>query len=90
VEKARPFSVEASESARLIVDMILSQSLPTYFSPKIIGANLKNIKQSLNDMRGNANLISGENELYYILENISTAAGTADISASLHVYSLEE
>lgn len=87
-EITRPFSVEPSASFNLIADMILSASKTTYFSPKIIGANLANMGSNLLLIRGNQALIDGENELYYIIENIS--ASPIQVSASLHVYSLED
>lgn len=90
VEKNRSFSVEASASAQLIVDAILTGSEHTYFSPKILAANLQNMKSDLNNIRGNTNLIAGKNEVYYIIENLASSGGTLNISASLHVYSLEE
>lgn len=87
-ELARPFSVEPSASFHLIADMILSGSKTTYFSPKIIGANLANMGENLLLIRGNQQLINGKNELYYILENIT--ASPTNVSASLHIYSLED
>lgn len=88
VEKARAFSTEPSASANLIVDMILSGSEVTYFTPKIMGTNIQNVTNNLLEMRGNDTLISGKNELYYILQNVG--ASSAAISASVHVYSLED
>lgn len=88
VEKARAFSTEPSASANLIVDMILSGSQITYFTPKIMGSNIQNISTNLSEIRGNDARISGKNELYYILQNVG--ASSAAISASVHVYSLED
>jgi hypothetical protein len=87
-EKSRAFSTEPSSSANLIVDMILSGSQVTYFVPKIMGSNIQNMGTNLLSIRGNDTLISGKNELYYILDNVGPSA--AAISASVHVYSLED
>lgn len=87
-EKSRVFSTEPSSSANLIVDMILSGSEVTYFVPKIMGSNIQNMGTNLLTIRTNTSLISGKNELYYILDNVGTSA--AAISASVHVYSLED
>lgn len=89
-EKARPFSTEPSASSYLIADMLLTSSQATFFTPKIIGANLQNMTPSLATMRGVSSLITGKNELYYILENAESAGGAASISASIYVYSLED
>jgi hypothetical protein len=88
VEKARPFSTEPSASTNLIVDMILSGSEVTHFVPKIMGTNIQNISQNLSEIRGNESRISGNNELYYILQNVGTVS--ANINVSVHVYSLED
>lgn len=87
-EKNRVFSTEPSSSARLLADIIMSGSEITNFTPKIIGANLQNMGNDLSLIRGNTSLISGENKLYYVLENVG--ASLAAITASLHVYSLED
>lgn len=89
-EKNRIFSVEPSASVRLIADMVISGSENLNFSPKIIAANLQNLGTSLDDIKGNDNLIMGENEIYYILENANSSGGTVPISASLYVYALED
>jgi hypothetical protein len=88
-EKNRPFSTEPSQSISLIVDAIITGS-NTYFIPKIVGANLQNMGTNLNTIQGSQELLAGKNELYYILENIATGGGTQQISASLHVYSLQD
>jgi hypothetical protein len=88
-EKTRPFSTEPSSSISLIVDAILSGS-NAYFIPKIVGANLQNMGTDLTIIRNNQTLLNGNNELYYILENVATTGGTVPISASLHVYSLQD
>jgi hypothetical protein len=89
-EVARSFDVEASSSAYLIVDMILSGSQTTYFAPKIIGANLENMGTNLENIRGNRELINGKKEIYYILENKRVGAVADEIEVSLHVFSLED
>lgn len=86
----RPFVSESTAGAFLIVDAIMSGSETTNFIPKIIGANLKNITTNLNLIRNDINKIMGENALYYILQNASTSPATVPISASIHVFSLEE
>jgi hypothetical protein len=88
VEVSRSFSTE-SISSNLLVDMILSGSEITYFSPKIIGANIENMGTDLSTLLTNRNRIEGNNEIYYTLQNISSSAGIVPISASVHVFSLE-
>lgn len=88
-EQSRSFSTEPSASANLIVDMILSGSGVTYFSPKIVGSNLQNMGQNLSLIRGNQTLLSGKNEMYYILQNASGSGIATSISASVFVYALE-
>ena len=90
VEISRSFAVEPTTNSKLIVDMILSSSVTTYFIPKIVGANLQTMGTDLNAMRTNTNSIMGNNELYYILQNNATTGGTVPISASVHVFSLED
>lgn len=89
VEKSRVFSVEPSASAYLIVDMILSGSTTTCFSPKIIGSNLANMGNNLLLLRGNQSLISGKNEMYYLLENADSLGSATSISASVSIFALE-
>jgi uncharacterized delta-60 repeat protein len=89
-ELTRSFDVEASSSAYLIADMILSGSQTTYFAPKIIGANLENMGTNLENIRGNRELINGKKEIYYILENKRVGAVADEIEVSLHVFSLED
>lgn len=84
----RPFVLEPSASAHLIADTILSSTSTTYFSPKIIGANLVNMGENLSVIRSSRPLLAGENQLYYIIENIT--ASPVNVSASLHVFSLED
>lgn len=90
VEVNRSFTTESSATSKLIMDAIMSGSETTYFVPKIIGANLKNMGTDLNLIRNNTDKIMGANELYYILQNANTTGGTVAISASLHLFSLED
>jgi hypothetical protein len=87
-EKNRTFDQPVSASAFLIADAILTGSEITYFSPKIIGANLDTMGTDLNITRESNTLIEGTSEIYYILENLG--ASTQTITASLHTYSLED
>jgi hypothetical protein len=87
-EKNRTFDQPASASAFLIVDAILTGSEITYFSPKIIGANLNTMGTDLNITRESNILIEGDAEIYYILQNLD--ASTQTIAVSLHTYSLED
>lgn len=82
-EKSRTFVTEAPASVGLIVDAIITASEGSFqFFPKLIGANLNTIGSDLPRED-----ISGENEIYYIIDKIS---GTGNISASLHVFSFED
>jgi hypothetical protein len=90
VEVNRLFTTESSATSKLIVDAIMSGSETTYFVPKIIGVNLKNTGTDLNLIRNNIEKIMGENELYYILQNVNTTGGTVAISASVHMFSFED
>jgi hypothetical protein len=90
VEVNRLFATESSATSKLIVDAIMSGSQTTYFVPKIIGVNLKNTGTDLNLIRNNIEKIMGENELYYILQNVNTTGGTVAISASVHLFSFED
>ena len=90
VEVNRLFTTESSATSKLIVDTIMSGSETTYFVPKIIGVNLKNMGTDLNLIRNNIEKIMGENELYYILQNVDTTGGTVAISASVHMFSFED
>lgn len=89
-ELSRSFATESSNTSQLIVDMVLSGSEVTYFVPKIIGANLQNMGTNLNFTRTSQENIMGENELYYVLQNVSTAVTQQNISASVHVFALED
>lgn len=88
-EIARPFKVEPSASAALVVDAILSGSETTYFVPKIIGANLANMTSDIVTMAGSQDKIAGNNELYYVLHNSASSGGAVNLSISLHVFALE-
>lgn len=90
VEVNRLFTTESSATSKLIVDAIMSGSETTYFVPKIIGVNLKNMGTDLNLIRNSIENIMGANEVYYILQNANTTGGTVAISASVHLFSFEE
>jgi hypothetical protein len=66
----------------------MSSSQVTYFVPKIIGANLQNAGADLNITRTDRNKMAGNNELYYILQNVSSVSSA--VTTSLHVFSLED
>lgn len=90
VELNRPFVSESSQNSYLIVDAILSGSETTFFIPKIIGVNLKNITTDLNLIKNNIPKIMGENTLYYVIQNVTSSATVVPINASVHVFSLED
>lgn len=87
-EVSRSFSVEPSSSAYLIADMILSGSETTYFTPKIIGAGFKTLTNNMQPMLGSRAAIDSDNVIYYILQNAGTS--TTNVSASVHVFALED
>lgn len=87
-ERTRSFVDEPSGSLGLIVDMNLVGTQTTYFVPKIVGANIKNMGTNLDLLRSDRSRMVGDSALYYFLQN--TGGSSATISASLHVYSLEE
>jgi hypothetical protein len=87
-EKNRTFDQPASASAFLIVDAILKESEITYFSPKIVGANLNTMGTDLSITRRSNALIAGDSEIYYVLENLGASSQT--INVSIHTYSLED
>jgi hypothetical protein len=89
-ELSRSFATESSATSKLIVDAILSGSETTYFVPKIAGANLQTMGTNLNAIRTNQDAIMGNNEMYYVLQNVATTGGSVPITASLHVFSLED
>jgi hypothetical protein len=89
-EISRSFATESSNNSKLIVDAILTGSEITYFVPKIAGANLQTMGTDLNAIRLDRAAILGNNELYYILQNPATSGGTITVSASLHVFALED
>ena len=88
VEKTRAFENEPTGSVPLILDAFLSGSETTYFVPKIIGANLQNMGTDLIPLRLNRENVYGENELYYVIENKGSV--TTTVTASLHLYALED
>jgi hypothetical protein len=89
-ELSRSFATESSNNSKLIVDAILTGSEITYFVPKIAGANLQTMGTDLNAIRLDRVAILGNNELYYILQNPATGGDTITVSASLHVFALED
>lgn len=86
-EVTRSFATESVDN-NLLIDAILSASSTTYFSPKIVGANLQNIQGSLATVT--ANSINGLNEMYYVFENIQSSVSPLNTTASLHLFSLED
>ena len=87
-EISRSFTTESTAVSYLIVDALMSSSQVTYFVPKIIGANLQNAGADLNITRTDRNKMAGNNELYYILQNVSSVSSA--VTTSLHVFSLED
>lgn len=86
-EVSRSFSVEPSSSAYLIADMILSGSETTYFTPKIIGAGFKTLTSNMQPMLGSRVAIDSDDVIYYVLQNVGA---TPKVSASVHVFALED
>lgn len=89
VEKNRPYVTEA-QTTTLLVDAILTGSETTYFVPKIIGANLQNMGTDLNIIKNSFSTLAGKNEMYYMIENLATSGATQLVTASFHVFSLED
>lgn len=89
-EISRSFATESSNTSKLIVDALLSGSETTYFIPKIVGANLQTMGNNLNVVYGNDANIMGYSEMYYVLQNVSSSGGAVNITASLHVFALED
>ena len=83
-EKNRGFATE-SQMNSLLVDAIITGSETTYFIPKIIGANLDNMGTTLNVL----NIPQGKAELYYIFQSMATSGGAQEMTASIHVVSVE-
>jgi hypothetical protein len=83
-EKNRGFTTE-SQMNSLIVDAIITGSETTYFIPKIIGANLADMGTSLNVLA----VPQGKSELYYIFQSTAIAGAAQNMTASLHVLSVE-
>lgn len=89
-EISRSFATESANNSKLILDAILTGSETTYFVPKIVGANLQTMGNNLNTIRRQQSSIMGNNELYYVLQNPLTTGGAMRITASVHVFSLED
>lgn len=83
----RTFSTEPPVNSNIIADIIIDGNELLNFSPKIIGANLQRMGTNLDVLRSNESNYVGNPELYYILQNLG--AVSANISASLHIFSLE-
>jgi hypothetical protein len=45
---------------------------------------------NLNTIRTDRSAIMGVNELYYIIQNVSSSGGAVPVTASLHVFALED
>jgi hypothetical protein len=87
-EKSRPFVTEPSASTGLIVDAVITGSVGSgilNFSPKIIGANLNNLQTDLLSSQ-----VDGENEIYYILQNVNSSGGPVTITTSIHLFAIED
>ena len=89
-ELSRSFSVEPSESAKLIMDGVFTNNQTLYFSPKIIGANLQNVGTDLNIIKSNQQLLYGKNEMYYAIQSLDGIVGNVYLTASLYLFSLED
>lgn len=88
-EQNRPFTSEPSESVALLTDVIISNGNETvYFTPKIFGANLENMGNDLLLTAESTAKISGDSEIYYYLQNLTTVAINPVVSMSL--YALED
>ena len=83
-EKNRGFVTE-SQMNTLIVDAIITGSETTYFIPKIIGVNLEDMGTQLNTVT----IPKGKNELYYIFQSMASTGGAQNMSASIHILSVE-
>jgi len=89
-EISRAFTTESSNNSKLIIDAILTGSETTYFVPKITGANLQTMGTDLNAIRLDRTAIMGNNELYYVLQNAESSSATIRVTASFHVFALED
>ena len=77
-EKVRAFGAEPATGSALIVDIAFdSASLQYKLVPILEGYNLNTYSV-------------GQNSVGYILQNISTTAASTNVTASLHVYSIED
>jgi hypothetical protein len=83
-EKNRGFTTE-SQMNSLLVDAIITGSETTYFIPKIIGANLDTVGATLSVL----NVPQGNPEIYYIFQSMATSGGARNMTASIHVVSVE-
>lgn len=89
-ELSRSFATESSNNSKLIVDLIISGSETTHFVPKIVGANLQTMGTDLNAIRASQAAIMGLNQLYYVLQHPDVSGTPIQVSASIHVFSLED
>ena len=87
-ELSRSFSAPTDTGSFLIADMIVTGSEVTYFSPKIVGANLSTMGTNLSLIQTNKNSIDGTSGIYYVLQNLTGTTQT--IEQSIHIYSLED
>ena len=85
IEKNRAFVTE-SQMNTLLVDAIITGSETTQFIPKIIGANLGDMGTVLNTLT----VPAGNNELYYIFQSMAITGGAQNMTASIHVLSVED
>ena len=85
VEKNRAFVTE-SQMNTWLVDAIITGSETTQFIPKIIGANLADMGTVLNTLT----VPAGNNELYYIFQSMAITGGAQNMTASIHVLSVED
>lgn len=89
VELNRPYTTETQTTA-LLLDAILTGSEVTYFVPKIMGANLQNMGVDLNTIKNSFSTLAGKHEMYYVIENLATTGLAQPVTASFHVFSLED
>lgn len=88
-ERTRPFTTEPSEVVALLTDVVIDDGSETvYFTPKIFGANLENMGNDLLLTAESTAKISGDSEIYYYLQNLTSVAINPVVSMSL--YALED
>ena len=88
-EISRSFTTEPSESMALLVDTLINSGSNTvFFSPKIFGANLQNMGNDLLVTALDSTKISGNSEMYYILQNLTSVP--ANPVVNIAVYALED